>query len=61
MDAFRRAAEAAAGTELAGFDELHAWSVQDSEAFWSLAWDELGVRGDKGARSVEYPLSLIHI
>ena len=31
------------------YDSLHAWSVEDSGAFWDLVWDFCGVIGDKGA------------
>ncbi|MGB4865500.1 MAG: acetoacetate--CoA ligase [Hyphomicrobium sp.] len=30
-------------------DQLHAWSVSDSENFWSEFWDFAGIVGDKGA------------
>ena len=51
----------AARTRLAGFREaagfdgypsLHRWSVEDQPAFWALAWDRLGVIGDRGERIV---------
>ena len=29
------------------YDELHAWSVADSEAFWNRIWDFCGVRGTR--------------
>lgn len=32
----------------ANSDEFHAFSVDDTEAFWSLAWDLLNVLGEKG-------------
>jgi acetoacetyl-CoA synthetase len=32
------------GTDLAGYDELHAWSVSDLEGFWGSLWDFFGVR-----------------
>jgi acetoacetyl-CoA synthetase len=34
------------------YEELHAWSVRDSEAFWRLLWDFGEVKGDKGARTL---------
>ena len=34
------------------FDELHAWSVNEREAFWNLVWDFCEVRGEKGARTL---------
>ncbi|HZM35429.1 MAG TPA: acetoacetate--CoA ligase [Burkholderiales bacterium] len=30
------------------YEELHAWSVAESEAFWNLLWDTYGVKGEKG-------------
>jgi acetoacetyl-CoA synthetase len=41
---------AQAGKAGASYEELHRWSVERSEDFWSLLWDFCGVRGDKGAR-----------
>ncbi|HXJ09475.1 MAG TPA: AMP-binding protein, partial [Burkholderiales bacterium] len=29
------------------YDELHAWSVTDSEAFWNLLWEFAAVRGTR--------------
>jgi acetoacetyl-CoA synthetase len=55
------APERAAATELArfmhlagkrSFDELHAWSIERSEEFWSLVWDFCAVQGDKGERAL---------
>jgi len=34
------------------YDELHAWSVRESEAFWNLLWDFCGVKGEKGGRTL---------
>jgi acetoacetyl-CoA synthetase len=34
------------------FEELHAWSVAESEAFWNLVWDTYGVKGEKGTRTL---------
>jgi acetoacetyl-CoA synthetase len=31
------------------YAELHRWSVEDREAFWSAVWDDAGVIGDKGS------------
>ncbi len=41
MDAFRRRAEIVAGRPMAGFDDLHAWSIAEPERFWGLLADEL--------------------
>ena len=32
---------------------LHDWSITDPAAFWALAWDELGIVGDRGERLAE--------
>jgi len=34
------------------YAELHAWSVERPEEFWSLVWDFCGVKGEKGARTL---------
>ena len=31
--------------------ELHKWSIEQPEEFWSALWDFLEIKGDKGARS----------
>jgi acetoacetyl-CoA synthetase len=49
LTAFTRAAAERAGRPLASYAELHAWSVEDREGFWSLVWDFCGVVGEKGA------------
>ncbi len=36
------------GTNLQSFADLHGFSVRETEAFWSKAWDFLGVIGEKG-------------
>ncbi|WP_292899215.1 acetoacetate--CoA ligase [Nitratireductor sp.] len=53
VSAFARQAEKVAGRNLTDYDALHAWSIEDREAFWSLVWDFCGVIGDKGARILE--------
>ena len=50
MTQFMKKASEAAGRELADYDALHRWSVDEREAFWSLLWDHCGVIGEKGAR-----------
>jgi len=47
---FAAEAERIAGRPLPDYDALHAWSIADSGAFWSLVWDFCGVIGDKGER-----------
>src|SRR5687768_10170510 len=34
------------------YEALHAWSVAESQAFWSLLWDFGEVRGEKGGRTL---------
>ncbi|MGX5850311.1 acetoacetate--CoA ligase [Mesorhizobium sp. PL10] len=48
LTAFTKAAAAKIGTSLASYAELHRWSVEDREGFWSLLWDFCGIVGDKG-------------
>ena len=50
---FTRAAEQRAARPFENYAELHAWSVADKGAFWSLVWEQCGVRGDRGARAIE--------
>ncbi len=50
MTAFMRRAAQVSGLPIGDFRALHAWSVEDREAFWSLVWDFCGVIGDKGSR-----------
>ncbi len=50
MTDFMGAASKASGVALADYDALHAWSIGDREAFWSLIWDYCGVIGEKGKR-----------
>jgi acetoacetyl-CoA synthetase len=47
---FKAEAERRAGRAFADYDALHAWSIEDREAFWDCVWDVLGVIGEKGAR-----------
>ena len=49
MADFARAAGEVTGTDLRSFADLHAWSVGDPEAFWSLVWDYFDVVGDAGS------------
>ncbi|MEP4423552.1 MAG: acetyl-coenzyme A synthetase N-terminal domain-containing protein, partial [Nitratireductor sp.] len=48
--AFMADASKRAGRVFNTYEELHAWSVEDREAFWSLLWDFCGVVGQKGER-----------
>lgn len=58
MEAFRRKAETASGKKLPDYAALWRWSVEDPAAFWDLAWDDLGVIGDKGGRVLENPTAM---
>jgi acetoacetyl-CoA synthetase len=40
------------GTRLDDYRDLHAWSVDHPDLFWSLVWDFCGVVGEKGERLV---------
>lgn len=44
---FSRAASKVAGRDLASYDDLHRWSVDDCGAFWDLVWEECGIIGDR--------------
>ncbi|MER8433883.1 acetoacetate--CoA ligase [Mesorhizobium caraganae] len=48
LTAFMKAAAAKTGASFASYAELHRWSVEDRERFWSLLWDFCGIVGDKG-------------
>ena len=50
LTAFMKVAALKAGTSFASYAELHRWSVEDREGFWSLVWDFCGIVGDKGER-----------
>ncbi|MGX5831726.1 acetoacetate--CoA ligase [Mesorhizobium sp. 43Arga] len=50
LTAFQKAAEAKAGASFASYADLHRWSVEDRQAFWSLVWDFSGIVGEKGER-----------
>jgi acetoacetyl-CoA synthetase len=43
------------GVALTCYRDLHAWSVEHSDQFWSLVWDSCGVIGEKGTRLVADP------
>ncbi|TGQ66176.1 acetoacetate--CoA ligase [Mesorhizobium sp. M00.F.Ca.ET.186.01.1.1] len=48
LTAFAKAAAAKTGATLSSYGDLHRWSVEDREGFWSLVWDFCGIVGDKG-------------
>ncbi|OHV81046.1 hypothetical protein [Mesorhizobium sp. ORS 3428] len=43
LTAFMKAAEAKAALTFSGYAELHRWSIDNREAFWSLVWDFSGL------------------
>ena len=47
---FWRLAEARSGRKLAAYADLHRWSVEHCEDFWTLVWDFGHVRGEPGLR-----------
>jgi acetoacetyl-CoA synthetase len=53
MARFATVASERAGRPLDGFRALHAWSIEDREAFWDLVWDFCGIVGEKGGRTLE--------
>ncbi|HEV2901551.1 MAG TPA: acetoacetate--CoA ligase [Pseudaminobacter sp.] len=48
MTAFMAAASVRAGAEFTRYDDLHRWSIDEREAFWSLVWDFCGIVGERG-------------
>lgn len=52
MDAFRRQVNQRHGLALADYAALHAWSIAEREAFWSLLAAELGLHLHTPARAV---------
>ena len=50
LTAFAVEAGKRAGRQFSRYADLHAWSVDDREAFWELVWDFCGVIGEKGGR-----------
>ncbi|TIX31073.1 MAG: acetoacetate--CoA ligase, partial [Mesorhizobium sp.] len=52
LTAFMKAAAAKAGEAFSSYAELHRWSIEDREAFWSLVWDFCGLVGDRGERGL---------
>jgi acetoacetyl-CoA synthetase len=41
--------------DLNRYEQLHQWSVEQSETFWSDVWDYAGIIGDKGDKVLEHP------
>lgn len=58
MADFAAAASKVAGRDLSAYDDLHAWSIAEPDAFWSLVWDYfavVGTRGEVAAEPAELP------
>ena len=53
MSAFAAAASERSGRDLSAYDDLHAWSIAEPDAFWSLVWDHFGVVGARGEVAAE--------
>ena len=47
---FWREAERRSGKAFARYEDLHRWSIEKSEDFWTLVWDFGHVRGERGVR-----------
>lgn len=47
---FRRVVAKQYEVELADYDALYEWSIDQTEQFWSSLWDYAGVIGEKGER-----------
>ncbi|MGB4945640.1 MAG: acetoacetate--CoA ligase [Candidatus Competibacter denitrificans] len=52
MAAFTAQARTLSGQTLASYADLHAWSVEAPEQFWTAVWDFCGVIGERGAGPV---------
>lgn len=52
MAAFTALARTLSGRPLASYADLHAWSVEVPEGFWTALWDFCGVIGARGAGPV---------
>ena len=50
---FRMAAEGVTGASFSDTPDLHAWSIADPGAFWTLVWQEFAVVGEPGAPAYE--------
>ena len=51
MSAFHRLAAQRTGSEMTSTPDVHAWSVDKPDQFWSLVWEAFGVVGERGARA----------
>ncbi len=48
MNQFRKAANERYGLNLKDYMEFHAWSIKEHAKFMDLAWDYLGIIGERG-------------
>jgi len=55
LTAFAAQVAAKHGVEVADFTALYRWSVAEPEAFWREVWDDAGIVGDPGARTLVDP------
>ena len=51
--AFAQDAGQRVGRDLSTPHDLHAWSIEDADGFWSAVWDLLGVEGDRSGVAAE--------
>jgi acetoacetyl-CoA synthetase len=52
LTAFTARAAAQHGIEIADFGALHRWSTAAPEAFWRAVWEDAGIVGEAGARTL---------
>ena len=54
LAAFMAAVRRRHGVDIAGYDDLHRWSIERPQAFWAELWDFCGIVAEaRGARVVE--------
>ncbi len=59
MTAFAKAMGDKYGADLAGYDALHAWSIEDPARFWSEWWDYAGVvSSHRWQRVLDHPTAM---
>ncbi len=49
MHRFAEAVSERFGVRFTDFEDLHSWSINDVESFWSFAWDYMNIIGEKGS------------
>ncbi|MBA8908327.1 acetoacetate--CoA ligase [Aminobacter sp. P9b] len=52
MAAFMESCNSKYGMEMHCYADLHAWSTDNREEFWSEVWDFCNVKGERGARAL---------